>query len=89
MERSLADYSAQSHKVLDTTEHTHTHNKLILFLNINILYSSRELAISYGLTPWKKSYDQPRQHIENHRHYFANKGLSSQGYGFSYGHVWM
>ena len=32
---------------------------------------------------------QPRQHIEKQRHYFANKGLSSQGYGFSSGHVWM
>ena len=34
------------------------------------------------LTPWKKSYDQPRQHIKKQRHYFANKGLSTQGYGF-------
>ena len=41
------------------------------------------------LTAWKKSYDQPRQHIEKQRHYFANKGPSSQGYGFSSGHVWM
>ena len=41
------------------------------------------------LTPWKESYDQPRQHIEKQRHYFANKGSSSQGYGFSSGHVWM
>ena len=41
------------------------------------------------LTPWKASYDQPRQHIKKQRHYFANKGLSSQGYGFSCGHVWM
>ena len=41
------------------------------------------------LTPWKKSYDQPRQHIQKQRHYFANKGLSSHGYGFSSGHVWM
>ena len=41
------------------------------------------------LTPWKESYDQPRQHIQKQRHYFANKGSSSQGYGFSYGHVWM
>ena len=41
------------------------------------------------LTPWKKSYDQPRQHIKNQRHYIANKGPSSQGYGFSCGHVWM
>ena len=40
-------------------------------------------------TPWKKSYDQPRQHIKKQRHYFANKGLSSQGYGFSSSHVWM
>ena len=39
------------------------------------------------LVPWKKSYDQPRQHIKNQRHYFANKGLSSQGYGFSSGHI--
>ena len=37
--------------------------------------------------PWKKNYDQPRQHIKKQRHYFANKGPSSQGYGFSCGHV--
>ena len=41
------------------------------------------------LAPWKKSYDQPTQHIKNQRHYFANKGLSSQSYGFSSSHVWM
>ena len=40
-------------------------------------------------TPWKESYDQPRQHIKKQRHYFANKGLSSQGYGFPSSHVWM
>ena len=40
-------------------------------------------------TPWKKSYDQPRQHIKKQRHYFANKDLSSQAYGFSSSHVWM
>ena len=40
-------------------------------------------------TPWKESYDQPRQHIKKQRHYFVNKGLSSQGYGFSSSHVWM
>ena len=39
--------------------------------------------------PWEKSYDQPRQHIKKQRHYFVNKGSSSQGYGFSSGHVWM
>ena len=41
------------------------------------------------LAPWKKSYDQPfRQHTKKQRHYFVNKGPSSQGYGFS-SHVWM
>ena len=39
--------------------------------------------------PYKKIYDQPRQHIENQRHYFADKGPSSQSYGFSSTHVWV
>ena len=41
------------------------------------------------LAAWKKCCDQPRQHIKKQRHYFANTGPSSQGYGFSSGHVWM
>ena len=41
------------------------------------------------LAPWKKSYDQPRQHIKNQRHYFTDKGPSSRSYGFSSSHVWM
>ena len=41
------------------------------------------------LAPWKKSYDQPRQHIKKQRHYFANKGPSSQSYGFSSSPVWI
>ena len=41
------------------------------------------------LTPWKESYDQPRQHIQKQRHNFGSKGPSSQGYGFSSSHVWM
>ena len=39
------------------------------------------------ITPWKKSYDQPRQHIKKQRHYFADKGPSSQS--FSSSQVWM
>ena len=35
------------------------------------------------LAPWKKSYDQPRQHIKKQRYYYTNKGPSSQSYGFS------
>ena len=41
------------------------------------------------LAPWKKSYDQPKQHIKKQRHYFANKSPSSQSYGFSSSHVWV
>ena len=43
--------------------------------------------IKKALAPWKKSDDQPRQHIKKQRHYFANKGLSSQGYGISNSHA--
>ena len=41
------------------------------------------------LSPWKKSYDQPRQHIKKQGHYFANKSPSSQSYGFPSNHVWI
>ena len=41
------------------------------------------------LAPWKKSYDQPRQHIKKRRHYFANKGPYSQSQDFSSSHAWM
>ena len=46
-------------------------------------------AIRRWLAHWKKTYGQPRQHIKKQRYYFANKGPSGQGYGFSSGHVWM
>ena len=64
----------------------------------NILYAvqynqknkvSRLKHIAKMLAPWKKSYAQPRQHIKKQRHYFANKGPSSQSYGFSSSHVRM
>ena len=41
------------------------------------------------LAPWNKSYNKPRQCIKKQRNYFANKGLSSQSYGFPSSHVWM
>ena len=47
---------------------------------------SREIKM---LAPWKKSFDQPRHHIEKQRHHFADKDSSSQRYGFSSSHVWM
>ena len=54
------------------------------------VFSNRDgVAMNYEIYITQASYDQPRQHIKQQRHYFANKGLSSQGYGFSSGHVWM
>ena len=53
-----------------------------LYDNINSKFKLDKINVG------KESYDQPRQHIEKQRHYFVNKGLSSQGYGFPSGHVW-
>ena len=46
-------------------------------------------VVSHAVASWKQSDDQPRQHIKKQRYYFANKGPSSQSYGFSSSHVWM
>ena len=57
-----------------------------------ILAESLEMVIApmkLKDTPWKESYDQSGQHIKKQRHSFANKGLSSQSYGFSSRYVWM
>ena len=53
---------------------------------LNIKESAMKLKEACSL---EGKLDQPRQHIEKQTHYFANKGPSSQGYGFSSGHVWM
>ena len=44
--------------------------------------------IKKTLAPWKESHDKPRQHIKKQRHYFADKCLYSQSYGFPSCHVW-
>ena len=54
--------------------------------SLQMVIAAMKLKDTY---PLEKSYDQPRQHIKKQRHYIANIGLSSQGYGFSSGHVWM
>ena len=41
------------------------------------------------LAPWKKNYEQPIQHTKRQRHYFANKGVSGQSFGFSHSHICM
>ena len=54
--------------------------------SLQMVIAGMKLKDAYSL---EESYDQPRQHIEKQRHCLANKGPSSQGYGFSSGHVWM
>ena len=53
--------------------------------SLQMVIAAMKLKDAYSL----ESYDQPRQHIEKQRHSFPNKGVSSQGYGFSSSHVWM
>ena len=60
-----------------------------LFLGSKVVADYQCIHEIKTLTPWMESYDQAKQHIKKQRHYFANKGPSSQGYGFSSGHVWM
>ena len=55
--------------------------------SLQMVTAAMKLKDAY--TPWKESYVQLRQHIQKQRHYFVIKGPSSQGYGFSSGHVWM
>ena len=54
--------------------------------SLQMVIAAMKLKDAYSL---EENYDQPRQQIEKQRHYFANKGPSSQGYGFSSGHVWV
>ena len=65
-------------------------NSVRLFLwapkSLQMVIAAMKLNYAYSL---EGKYDQPRQHIKKQRHYFANKGPFSQGYGFSSGHVWM
>ena len=66
-----------------------TINIFFIFLGSKITVDSDCSHEIKTLATWKKSFDKHRQHIKKQRHYFANKGPSSQSYGFSSGHVWM
>ena len=64
----------------------------IIFLSSKITAGgdcSHEIKRKFNFAPWKKSYDQTRQHIKKQRHYFASKGPFSQSYGFPSIHIWM
>ena len=54
--------------------------------SLQMVIAAMKLKDTYS---WKETYDQHREHIKKQRHYFVNKGPSSQGSGFSSGHVWM
>ena len=54
--------------------------------SLQMVTAAMKLKDAYSL---ENNYDQPRQHIKKQRHYFANKGPSTQSYGFSSSHVWM
>ena len=54
--------------------------------SLQMVTATMKLKDAYSL---EEKLRQIRQHIKKQRHYFANKGLSSQGYGFSSGHIWM
>ena len=54
--------------------------------SLQMVIAAMKLKDAYSL---EEIYDQPRQHIQKQRHYFANKGPSSQSYGFSSSHVWL
>ena len=53
--------------------------------SLQMVTAALKLKDAYSL----ETYDQPRQHIKKQRHYFVNKGPSTQGYGFSSSHIWM
>ena len=61
----------------------------IIFLGSKITVDDDVAMRLKIFAPWKKSYDQSRNHIKKQTHYFADKGPSSQSYGFSSSHVWM
>ena len=64
---------------------------IIVFYFLGLQKSLQMVTAAMKLkdTPWKKSYDKPKQHIKKQRHYFTSKALSSESCGFSRGHVWM
>ena len=59
-----------------------------IFLGSKITVNSAYSHEIQTFVPWKESYDQPAECIKKQKHYFADKGLSSQSYGFTSSHVW-
>ena len=81
------DYGTCSHQLMaNRWENNENSERLFSWApkSLQIVTAAMKLKDACSL---EKSYDQPRQHVKKQRHYFANKGSSSQGYGFSSSHV--
>ena len=70
-------------------ETVETGTDLIFLAPKSLQIVTAAMKLKKTLAPWEKGYDQSRQNIKKQRHPFANKGSSSQNYGFSSSHVWM
>ena len=82
------DHGIQSHHFMAIDEETMETVTDFIFSGSKIT-ADGECSHEKTLASWKKSCDQPRQHTKKQRHYFANRGPSSQSYSFSSSHVWM
>ena len=82
----IIDYPVTSMQIDEETLETVTDFILGAPKSLQMVTAAMKLKDTCSL---EESYDQPRQHIQKQRHYFANKGSSSQNYGFSSSHVWM
>ena len=84
MERSTPGLPVHQQPPESTRTHVHRiSNAISSFPSIRVFSNESALRIRWP------NYDQTKQHIKKQRHYFADKGPSSQGYGFSSSHVWM
>ena len=83
------DHGIQSHHFMQVYGKTMETMRGFIFLVSKITADGDCSHEIKTLVPWKKSYNQSRQHVKNQRHYFSNKCPSSQSYGTSSSHVWM
>ena len=86
------DHGIWSHHFMANRQENNGNSEILFFFFFELQNHCRWWLQPWNsrmLAPWKKSYDQPRQHIKKQRYYFAKKGLSSQSYGVSSSHVWM
>ena len=85
----ITSWQIEEEKVETVTDFIFLGSKITADGNCSHEIKRRLLLGTKALTPWKKSSDKPRQCIKKQKHYFTDKGSSSQSYGFSSSHVWM